>query len=156
MELGVAHEAVPQGREGEGLQDVLDDAEGDTLTYDGEVPRRRHRYHVRVVAGGPQGAGQLEAVHVRQVEVQEKQVDRCAVECAPGLRAGVGLADRGETGDTVDVHDVGVGGDGVVLDHKDADGLLLGRRHASASRNELPPDTVLSPETALPPVTALP
>jgi hypothetical protein len=77
-------------------------------------------------------------VHVGQVQVQEEQVDRRAVQRAARLRAGVGLADGGEAGDSVDVHDMGVGGDRIVLHDQDTDGLLLGRRHTSPPETGLP------------------
>lgn len=70
-----------------------------------------------------QRAGQLQPVHVRQVQVEEQQVDGGAVERPAGLRPGARLADGDEAGHPPDVHHMRVGGHRVVLDDQDSDGL---------------------------------
>ncbi len=130
VELRVPHQPVPQRREGERLQDVLDDAQGDPLPHHREIPRRRHRDHVRVVPGRPQRPRQLQPVHVRQMQIQQQQVHRYPFQRAPRLRPGVDLADGHETRHPADVHDMRVRRHRVVLHDQHANGVPV-HRHAS-------------------------
>ncbi len=119
-ELGVAQKPFAQGREGEGLQDVLDHTEGDALADHGQVPRGGHHDHVHGVSGGAQPAREAQAVSVGQAEVEEQQVDAGPFQHPGGLGERVDGADGGEAGHPADVERVRVGGDRVVLDHQDA------------------------------------
>jgi hypothetical protein len=79
-ELRVPYEPVAQRREGEGLQYVLDDPERHPLAHDRQIPRRGDGDDVRLVPGGAQAAQELEAVAVREVEVEQDEVDPRTVE----------------------------------------------------------------------------
>lgn len=121
-ELGVPVETVPEGGEGEGLQDVLDDAEGDALADDREVAGGGDGDDVGGVPGGTQGPYEMKAVSVGQIEVQQQQIDRGPLQQPHGFGPRVRDPGNVETGDATDTEGVCVGGDGVVLDDENSDG----------------------------------
>ncbi|MDQ0940639.1 hypothetical protein QFZ67_002344 [Streptomyces sp. V1I1] len=88
-ELGVPAEAVAEGGEGEGLQDVLDDPEGDAFADDREVAGGGDGDDVGRVPGGAQRPYEVQAVPVGKVQVEEEQIDLGAFENPYGFGARV-------------------------------------------------------------------
>src|SRR5690606_20520407 len=119
--LQVALPLATHGAERGRLDQVLGGPGGAGGPAHGDVPRPRPRGHVGGVARGPPAAQHLDAVRVGQVDVEQDEVDRRAVQAAQRLGPGRGARRHGEAAHALDVARVRRGGDGVVLDDERAD-----------------------------------
>ena len=113
---GVRRQPVPQRLEGKGLQHVLNDPDPRGRLHRGDLARRRHRDHVRLVAEGPHPPYDVQPVPVRQVHVEQHQVDLLAGEHLQRARRSTGDSGAGEAGQAFDVRAMCFCGDRIVLD----------------------------------------
>ena len=125
--VGVLLQLGAERRERERLEEVEHDALRDRVADDVGVPGRRHRDHVAQVTGRAQPLQQAEPVSVREVHVQQHEVDRRVRGQETHRLAGRPRhAGDLEAVEAADVGAVGLRGDRLVLHHQHPD------RHAGA------------------------
>src|SRR5699024_3717640 len=155
-EGGVRLELRLEDGEGEGLDDVLGDTVGQGLLHDLHVPGRGHGDDVHVDTLAADGPADLDPVSVRQIHVEEHEVDALGFETVDLTRqsghrlSGVLRHSRDVIAvDTIDLLRVSTGSNGPVLDGEHTDTRVGGSRvvHAVslASARSVAPRCVFQP-----------
>lgn len=116
--VAVGQQPVPQRGERERFDDVLHGPLGDRRAHEVGITGRRHDHHIDRRAGGADPPEQVQPAAVRQMQVQQHQVDTALGQLALGLEPGTCDRGDGEPVDPLHVGAVGAGRDRLVLDHE--------------------------------------
>jgi hypothetical protein len=87
---GVRAESIPQRFKGKRLQNVLHDTDPGCRLNGRDLARRSHHHDVSLVARGTHSPYDVKPVAVRQVHVEEHQVDRLPTEYLECTRRSTG------------------------------------------------------------------
>jgi hypothetical protein len=118
---GVGVQARPQGREGEGFDEVVQGAQAHRGLDGGHVSGCRDHDDVGAVALFPHTVDELEACLVGQVVVEQHQVDGAALDGGQGLGGTVRACGDPETGNSPHVLGIDLGDAEVVVHDQDLD-----------------------------------